>query len=141
MRKIPVLMLLILVTSSLLAANPIVSDAWLRLLPGDLPLAGYAHIVNNGKHMLTLESASSPAFSEIQFHRSMNHDGMESMTQVQWIRIEPSRSLDFAPGGYHLMMMGRKQPLKLGERIPVTFKFDDHSSITVDFLIKGVGTP
>lgn len=137
MRKTLIGLLLMLIASPLFAAELTVTQAWLRLLPGDLPLAGYAHVVNTANRDLTLVAASSPEFAAVQFHQSMNHDGMEEMRHLQQIRIAAGKSLDFAPGGYHLMLMGRKHALQPGQHVALTLHFSDGSKQTIQFVVKG----
>lgn len=119
------------------AGNISVTDAWLRLLPGDLPLAGYVHVVNTSKHVVILEGASSPEFSSVQMHRSVTSNGMETMLLVGPMRIAPGKSIDFAPGGYHLMLMGRKHPLQIGQHVPITLNFSDNTHLMVEFVVRG----
>lgn len=113
------------------------TGAWLRLLPGNLPLAGYAHVTNNTGHTLTLIGASSPEFSDVQLHRSVVHDGMDEMLHIEAITIEAGKTLDFIPGGYHLMLFGRKHPLGAGQHVPVTLRFSDGTQYTAEFVVRG----
>ncbi|HVA55487.1 MAG TPA: copper chaperone PCu(A)C [Gammaproteobacteria bacterium] len=114
-----------------------VTGAWLRLLPGDLPLAGYAHVTNNTGHTLVLTGASSPEFSDVQLHRSVVHDGMDNMLHIEAITIEAGKTLDFIPGGYHLMLFDRKHLLSAGQHVPVTLRFSDGTQYMVKFVVKG----
>lgn len=137
MRKLLFGLLLVFVTLPAFAGNISVTGAWLRLLPGDLPLAGYAHVTNNSAHTLTLTGASSPEFSDVQLHRSMQHHGMDEMMHVGAIAIEAGKTLDFVPGGYHLMLFGRKHALAAGQYVPVILKFSDGTQYTTEFVVKG----
>jgi periplasmic copper chaperone A len=137
MRKLLIAAALMAITTPLYAASLVIEHAWVRLLPGDLPLAGYALMVNHGKHDITLVAADSPEFAAVQFHRSMNHGGMEEMVHLSKLRIDAGKSLDFAPGGYHLMLMGRKHPLQIGQHVALTLHFADGSKQTIQFVVKG----
>lgn len=118
-------------------AGPVsVSGAWVRLLPSDLPLAGYAQVTNTSGHTLKLIGVSSPEFSEVQLHHSLVHAGMEEMLHFDAITIETGKTLDFAPGGYHLMLFGRKHALKAGLRVPMTLRFSDGTQYTAEFTVK-----
>jgi len=64
-------------------------------------------------------------------------NGMHGMLQLNSIGIAAERSLDFAPGGYHLMLFGRKHPLHTGQLVPVTFKFSNGVHYTVEFVVRG----
>ncbi|MGA9853012.1 MAG: copper chaperone PCu(A)C [Gammaproteobacteria bacterium] len=130
-------LLMVAVTLPAFAGNISVSGAWLRLLPGNLPLAGYAYVTNTGTRPLTLVAANSPEFSEVQLHRSMQRNGMDVMSHLDSIGIAAGKSLDFAPGGYHLMLFNRKHPLHVGQQVPVTLIFSDGAHFTAVFLVKG----
>ncbi|HET7307073.1 MAG TPA: copper chaperone PCu(A)C [Gammaproteobacteria bacterium] len=129
-----------LFAASALAAPPkaTVSGAWIRLLPGDLPLAGYFTLHNNGTRPLKLTGATSPAFKRVQLHRSMTMHGMDEMKPIKAADAPAESTLTFAPGGYHLMMW-RSRRLKPGMRIPVTLKFADGQHLKVEFTVKRPG--
>ncbi len=122
---------------SAFAGNISVTDAWIRLLPDNLPLAGYAKVTNTGEHMLTLVAASSPDFPRVQLHRSIVRNGNDVMQHVQKINIAPGQSLNFAPGGYHLMLMGARHSLRIGEHVPIMLKFSDGTHYNILFTVKG----
>jgi copper(I)-binding protein len=47
--------------------------------------------------------------------------GVMKMRPVEnGLTIEPGKTVKLAPGGYHLMMMDLKQPLKRGDKVPLT---------------------
>jgi copper(I)-binding protein len=117
-----------------------VTNARIRLLPGDLPLAGYFDLANRGKRPLTLTAASSPAFKMVHLHRSIERDGKSIMVPAGKLEIKPGAALHFAPGGYHLMLMERVKPLKVGDKVPITLRFADDQTLRVMFEVKGAET-
>lgn len=119
------------------AEGIIVSHAWVRLLPGDLPLAGYLEITNTGKTKLTLTGAVSPDFSDIEIHHSVDHGGEEEMVRVRSLDIGPGQTAIFTPGGYHLMMLARRRPLRVGDKVSVTLVFSDHERVLTSFKVRG----
>ncbi len=121
------------------AADLTIADAWIRLLPADLPLGGYFELHNGGAQAINLVGVSSPAFREIQIHKSSERNGMESMRRVSDIQVLPGASVSFAPGAYHLMLLGRKRPLHVGDKVRVTLKFSGaQPEETVVFAVRGV---
>jgi copper(I)-binding protein len=124
------------------AAQPsaAIDNARIRLLPGTLPLAGYFTLHNTGKQNLRLVGASSPDFMRVMMHHSIEQNGMHKMIMVKHLDIAPGKSLRFAPGGYHLMMMHRKRQLKVGDHVPVVLQFADQSTMTVDFTVHSAET-
>jgi copper(I)-binding protein len=117
---------LLLLSSQLLAAPPRVEQAWIRLLPGNLPLAGYLVLGNPGDRALTLRGAHSAAFGQIEMHQSRSESGVARMLRLADIAVPPGGQLVFAPGGYHLMMFDRTRPLHPGDQVSITLDFDDH---------------
>lgn len=117
-----------------------VTNARIRLLPGDLPLAGYFDLVNRGKQPLTLTAATSPSFKMIHMHLSMEQNGKSTMINIEGIEMNPGETLRFAPGGYHLMLMQRVQPLRVGDKVPITLRFSDNQSLETMFEVRSAET-
>jgi copper(I)-binding protein len=55
------------------------------------------------------------------------------------LTIEPGKTVKLAPGGYHLMMMDLKEPLKQGDKVPVTLEFEKAGKVTVSLDVQGLG--
>lgn len=136
-RKLLFGLLLLLALPATGAAGLVVNHAWIRLLPGSLPLAGYMDIANTGPVMLALTDASSPEFRRIQIHRSLDRGGIEEMQRVPSLDIGPGQTARLAPDGYHLMLIGRRKPLHVGDRVPVTLVFSDHERVLMEFRVRG----
>ncbi len=115
-----------------------VSDARIRWLPGDLPLAGYFSITSHASAPLQLVGAASPAFGDVMLHRSVEEGGMQRMVHVDGLDLAPGKTLVFAPGGYHLMLMEPKQTLHPGDKVPVTLRFGDGQTLEIPFRVEGV---
>lgn len=117
--------------------RPTLSGAWIRLLPGDLPAGGYFTLHNDSDQTLTLIGARSPAYGMVMLHQSLQSQGESRMVMVDKVDIPPHSRLRFAPGGYHLMLMKPAQPLKIGETIPVTLRFDGGATLSGQFKVRG----
>jgi copper(I)-binding protein len=117
-----------------------VSNARIRLLPGDLPLAGYCDVHNTGSKTVTLTGASSPAFGGVMMHLSMHENGEATMKMVDKIDIAAGKTLRFAPGGYHLMLMNRKHSMKVGDAVPITLHFSNGLDLKREFRVGGANT-
>jgi copper(I)-binding protein len=53
--------------------------------------------------------------------------------------IPAGKSVSLAPGGYHLMLMDLKAPLKKGDKIPVTLKFEKAGDVNVTLDVRDIG--
>lgn len=120
--------------------NVSVTDGWLRFIVPTSPAAGYFRLDNNTNAAIEPVGAASPGCGELMLHQSRNVNGTETMSPVKNVRIPAHGSLEFTPGGYHLMCMSPTATLSPGKSVPVTLKFADGKSLTVDFPVRGAVT-
>jgi copper(I)-binding protein len=57
------------------------------------------------------------------------------------LAIAPGKTVKFAPGGLHLMMIDLKNPLKQGDKVAVTLEFEKAGKVTASLDVQGVGAP
>jgi copper(I)-binding protein len=112
------------------------SHAWIRVLPGTLPAGAYVALHNDGDQAVSLTGANSVAYGEAMLHESSRAGGMSRMTMVDALAIPAHGTQILAPGGYHLMLMDAKQPVRPGDTVRITLKFDDGSTLPVDFIAR-----
>ena len=119
----------------------VLSHAWARATPGGAEVGGgYLTIENKGTAPDKLLGGSSPAAAEIEVHEmAMRNDVMTMRPVSGGLSIPPGQTITFTPGGYHIMMMGLKAPLKKGDKVPVTLAFEKAGEIKVTFDIQGIG--
>jgi copper(I)-binding protein len=55
------------------------------------------------------------------------------------LEIKPHQAVKLAPGGYHLMFMGLKQPLKQGEKIKGQLVFEKAGTVDVEYVVQAIG--
>jgi copper(I)-binding protein len=103
--------------------------------------AGYIQeLSNKGSAEDRLVGASSPIADHVELH-TMSMDGnVMRMRQVPAIVIPAGGHVDMAPGnGYHLMLIGIKQPLKVGDKIPVKLTFEKAGTVDVELHVQERG--
>ncbi len=54
-------------------------------------------------------------------------------------RSRPAPRSTLKPGGYHIMFMELKRPLKEGEAVKGTLQFEKAGTVAVEFAVQGVG--
>jgi copper(I)-binding protein len=123
------------------AGNIVVSQAWSRATPkGSKVGGGYLTIENKGSAPDRLTGASSDVAGSVQVHEMSMENGIMKMRPVDnGLTIDPGKTVKLAPGGYHLMMMDLKAPLKQGEKVPVTLDFEKAGKVTISLEVEGVG--
>jgi periplasmic copper chaperone A len=88
-----------------------VQDAWIRATPGVDVAAVYLTLHNTSKHAIVIVGARSPVASMAMIHESALVNGQSSMRPRTSVRIEPRATVQFAPGGLHIMLHGLNRSL------------------------------
>jgi protein SCO1/2 len=117
-----------------------VVGAWSRsTAPGASVGVVYFEVINTGPAdtLLTIEC---PAAERVEMHATARADGIMKMRQVASVDIPARGRLSFQPGGLHAMLIGIKQPLKEGGRLPLTLVFRGAGKLRFDAVIQGLGT-
>lgn len=98
--------------------------------------AGYLTIVNGGKEADRLVGGSTPVAERLEIHSvSMENNIMRMRHQKEGVEVPAGGQLELKPGGYHIMLIGLKQPLKAGESIPATLEFAKAGKVEVSFSV------
>lgn len=115
--------LLLMAASSLSAAVRIESARIAEVPPSSPSAAAYLTLVNEGAHAVVLQRMSSPAADEVMWHEVHHGDGMSHMMMRSEVTLPPHSRTVLAPGQAHVMLMGLRQPLRIGDRVSLRFHF------------------
>lgn len=96
---------------------------------------GYLKLANKGAAD-RLISASSPAAGAVEIHTMSMEGDVMKMRQVDAIELATGQTVELKPGGYHLMLMGLKAPLKAGDKLPLTLKFEKAGEVVVTINVE-----
>jgi copper(I)-binding protein len=104
-----------------------VQDLWIRpTVEGQKGTGGFMKIT--AREDLQLVGVSTPITKAAEVHEmrpsKADADVME-MRAVAKIDLPKDKTIEFKPGGYHLMLMDLKQVLGSGSTIPLTLHFKD----------------
>jgi copper(I)-binding protein len=67
-----------------------------------------------------LVSGSSPVAGRVEIHEMAVVDGVMRMREISALELPAGKAVELKPGGYHVMLMDLKQPMKAGDIVPVT---------------------
>ena len=118
-----------------------IGHPWARATPPTAPTGGgYLSVKNTGTEPDRLISISSPAAGTVQVHEMKMEGNVMRMRELDGpLEIKPGETVTLAPGGMHLMMMGLKEPLKQGEKVPLTLVFEKAGKIDVELVVVAMG--
>ena len=68
-------------------------------------------------------------------------DGMMRMIKQENLKIEAKGHIKLKPGGLHMMLMGKLNPVKSGSMIPVTLTLDNGETIAINLKVKNDNQP
>jgi copper(I)-binding protein len=123
------------------AGDLVISQAWSRATPkGAKTGGGYLTIENKGSAPDRLIGGVADVAAKVQVHEMSTENGVMKMRPLDnGLAIDPGKTVKLAPGGYHLMMMDLKAPLKQGDKVPVTLEFEKAGKVTVSLDVEEVG--
>jgi copper(I)-binding protein len=121
------------------AQSVMVSDCWVRSMPGNVPSGGYFTAVNKSDKAIDLTSVETDAFGMAMLHQTQSSGSMSKMVMVDKATVPAHGKLAFAPGGYHVMLEQPKAPLKVGTTMPLMFVFSDGEKLTAQCAVKPAG--
>lgn len=114
-----------------------IENAWIREAPpNSTAMAGYMKITNNTDDHIILHSAASPAFKAIEFHRSVEKDGVYRMIPHLHLHIAANSTFELKPGDYHLMLFNPSKPLKDGDQVTLALTFSHNQIIETTIPVK-----
>ena len=89
----------------------------------------FMEIKNKGKKDVKITGGSSSLSDVVEVHTHIKKDGMMQMVKVEDYTIKPKAVNTLKRGSDHIMLMGIKKPLKAGDTIDLTLKFDNNEVV------------
>jgi copper(I)-binding protein len=123
------------------AGDLVITQAWSRATPAGAKVAGgYLTIENKGSAADRLVGGAGDVAGKVEIHEMAMNNGVMTMRPLdKGLVIEPGKTVKLAPGGYHMMLMDLKQPLKQGDKVPVTLEFEKAGKVALSLDVQGVG--
>jgi len=114
-----------------------IDHPWARAtLPGQSAGGAFASVHNSGDRAERLLGATSPAASRVELHEMRMDGDVMRMREVSALELPPGKTVTLAPGGLHLMLIGLKEPLKIGARVPLKLRFEKAGEIDVTLHVE-----
>lgn len=118
-----------------------VHDAWVREPMGGRNMTGaFAVVENTGATPRAIVAASSDVSDKVELHEMKNDGGMMRMSPVKQMNVPAAGRLELKPGSFHVMLFDVKRKIADGEKVSITFTFDDGSKVTTEAQVRKAGT-
>jgi len=117
------LILLSVSSASVLAADVEIKNPWVRgTVSGQQATGAFMEIIS--KSGATLVGASSPSAGVTELHEMKMDGGVMRMRAIPRLDLPAGKPVALGPGGYHVMLIQLKQPLKKGDRVALTLQIE-----------------
>jgi copper(I)-binding protein len=119
-----------------------VEHPWSRETPKGAKVAGgYFVIENKGTTPDRLIGGSAEIAGRFEIHEMKMDNGVMKMRELEkGIEIAPGKTVKFAPGGYHVMLMDLKKAPQQGESFKGTLVFEKAGKMDVKFVVAPIGS-
>lgn len=121
-------------------AGPLTIDTpWARASAVMAGAAGAFLVVHNSGDADKLIGVKSDVAKDIMIHTSYKDGEVMKMRKVDGVDVPAHGDAVLAPGGYHIMLIGLKAPLKEGETFPMTLTFQKAGEVPVTVAVQKAG--
>ena len=113
----------LLVTTLHAAAQVEVSQAWVRATVAQQKATG-AFLRLLAKTDSRLVEVRSSVAGVVEVHEMAMQGDVMKMRAVPSLALPAGKTVELKPGGYHVMLMDLKAPIKAGDSVPLTLVFE-----------------
>ena len=97
--------------------------AWVRgTVQGQTTAGAYMELTSGER--ANLLGAESPAARSAEIHEMKMEGNVMRMRAVPRLELPPGKTVELKPGGYHMMLVDLKRPLRKGDLVPIRLKVE-----------------
>ncbi|MFT6895765.1 MAG: copper(I)-binding protein [Paraglaciecola sp.] len=117
-------------------AHLMISNATVRLLPPSLPnTSAYFSVKNTADHDIILVAAQTDIAQKAELHNHVMQGQMMRMEQQDSVTIGAGQTVNFEPGGLHMMIFGLKAPLQKAQSVKLSLLTQGGDIITFNAIV------
>ncbi|MDB5439824.1 MAG: hypothetical protein JWM33_2251 [Caulobacteraceae bacterium] len=119
-----------------------VSQPWSRPAAKGQTGVGYMTLTNTGAAPATLVRIETAVAARAELHQSLMTGGVMSMKALPAGLVVPAGGkVELAPAGIHIMLVGLKQKLELGQKVSLTLVFKDGARLQIQLPVQDKADP
>ena len=139
-RAAPLVFLPLALLSAAVSAQVTVTDPWVRATIAAQSATGAFMQLTSPADSRLVEVRSSVA-KIVEIHEMAMEGNIMRMRQVPGLELPAGRMVELKPGGYHVMMMGLKNGIKSGDKVPLTLVFEDKNKQRATVEVTAIARP
>jgi len=106
--------------------------AWIREVPPQSTVAAaFVELRNAGDQAQRVVAMASPLAASVEWHDMRHVNGRMEMSQRLQPELPAGSRTTLAPMGSHLMLLGLKQPLRVGMKVPLSLTLASGQTVRV----------
>ena len=102
--------------------------------------AAFFVIKNNSDKDIAITSANSDIAEKNELHTHIKENKMMKMMKIEKLVVPAKSSLELKSGGDHVMLMGLKKELKVGDEINLELSFSDGDKKSIKVPVKDLAS-
>jgi copper(I)-binding protein len=100
--------------------------------------AAFMTIKNSGKQADKLVAAASDVADAVEIHLSEMKDDVMTMRQVDGVDVPAGGEAVLQPGSYHIMLIGLKRELAVGEKVSLALTFEKAGQMNIEAEVRAL---
>ena len=118
-------------------AEVIVTNAWVRPTVAQQKVTGAFMAITStvDAHVVGI---TSPVADRVEIHEMKMDNEVMTMRAVPSLPLGAGKTVNLAPGGYHIMLFGLHQQVKAGDSVPLTLMIEDSRKQRTPVDIKAI---
>lgn len=124
------------------ASIVVITEPWSReTAEGQNAGGAFMTIANTGTAADRLTGGSTPVAGRVEIHTmTMENDVMRMRQLADGLEVPAGGQVTLKPGSFHVMLMDLKQPLKAGEKVPLTLTFAGAGTVETELDVRPADT-
>ena len=115
-----------------------VTNAYMPAVPPvSRTAAVYLKLKNVSQSKVVLSGVSTSIAKHAMFHQSIESEGLVKMKHLSNLEIQPGETIEFSPGGMHIMLMGL-QVKSSQDVFKLNLIFENQTSQTIEVNVRSM---
>jgi len=116
----------------------IIFNPWARATPSHVGTAA-VYMILTSEMDDRLSNVATPIAQQAELHRTTNEGGVIRMRPVSGgLELPAGKPVSLSPAGYHIMLIGLKEPLRAGKSVPVHLTFERAAPADIQVMVQPI---